>query len=80
MPILILEIAGSEYNYKEIDYTREDIIDIAFHIYVPRGTHLKNTRVSTWMNPIVDNDDALLHELTDKERKKVKLGKCPVFL
>ena len=72
---MILQIAGSEYNYKEIDYTMEDITDIAFHIYVPRGTHLKNTRISTWMNPIVDNDDVLLYELTDKEKKKIKLGK-----
>ena len=75
-----MQIAGSEYNYKEIDYTMEDITDIAFHIYVPRGTHLKNTRVSTWMNPIVDNDDVLSYELTDKEKKKIKLGKWPVSM
>jgi len=35
------------------------VVDIALHIFVPRGTRLQNTRKSTWLCPIVGNDDAL---------------------
>ena len=46
-------------NYLTHGYTKENVIDIALHIFVPRGTHLQNTRKSTWLCPIVGNDDAL---------------------
>lgn len=35
------------------------MFDIIYYIYPPKATKLKSTRKSTWMNPIVDGEDAL---------------------
>lgn len=40
-------------------YTKSDIVDITFQIYIPRGTNLKNTRKSTWMNPLINGEEAV---------------------
>lgn len=62
-------------DHQNFQYTKDVTIDIALHIYVPKGTHLQNTRKSTWLCPIVGNDDALRFELSIKDRKKISLGK-----
>ena len=33
-------------------------MNLLFYIYVPQATGLKNTRQSTWMNPIIDGVEA----------------------
>ena len=35
-----------------------DAMNLLFYIYCPSATGLKNTRQSTWMNPIVDGVEA----------------------
>ena len=37
-----------------------EVSEIVFMIYVPRGTGLeaKNVRKSTWLNPLVDGEEA----------------------
>ena len=35
-----------------------DAMNLLFYIYCPPATGLKNTRQSTWMNPIVDGVEA----------------------
>ena len=35
------------------------VLDIIHYIYPPASTKLKSTRKSAWLNPVVDNDDAL---------------------
>ncbi|XP_066919575.1 uncharacterized protein [Clytia hemisphaerica] len=61
-------------NYLTYGYTKENVIDIALHIFVPRGTHLQNTRKSTWLCPIVGNDDAL--RFGADKIKQITMDKC----
>lgn len=35
------------------------MFDIIYYIYPPPATKLKSTRKSTWINPVVDGEDAL---------------------
>ncbi|XP_025085428.1 uncharacterized protein LOC112558893 isoform X3 [Pomacea canaliculata] len=37
---------------------RQEVLDILFYIYTPLAAGLKNTRQSTWMNPIIDGIEA----------------------
>ncbi|CAF0712380.1 unnamed protein product [Brachionus calyciflorus] len=39
--------------------SKRAMFDIIYYIYPPLATKLKSTRKSTWMNPIVDGEDAL---------------------
>ncbi|XP_047145799.2 uncharacterized protein LOC124818759 [Hydra vulgaris] len=64
-----------EKNYKDVDYTSEDIVNIVMHIYPPAGAHLKTTRKSTWLNPIVDNENAILRKFFKKGKSKKILKK-----
>ena len=59
-------------DYLDFVYTKEIVVDIALHIFVPRGTHMENTRKSTWLCPLVGNDDAALRFGDDY--KKISLG------
>ena len=47
-------------EYIGFPYTKRIVVDIALHIFVPKGTHLENSRRSTWLCPLVGNDDAAL--------------------
>jgi hypothetical protein len=35
------------------------VFDIIYYIYPPVATKLPSTRKSTWLNPVVDGEDAL---------------------
>ncbi|XP_059149561.1 uncharacterized protein LOC131936546 [Physella acuta] len=37
---------------------KKELLDMVFYIYVPPATSLKGTRQSTWMNPIIDGQEA----------------------
>ncbi|XP_035828438.1 uncharacterized protein LOC101855375 [Aplysia californica] len=37
---------------------KKELMDMIFYIYVPPATGLKNTRQSTWMNPIINGQEA----------------------
>lgn len=37
---------------------KSEMLELVFYIYVPKATGLKNTRQSTWMNPIIDGVEA----------------------
>ena len=64
-------------NAKEHKFTKTEITEIAFHIYVPKGTGLKeeDTRKSTWMNPLVGRDEAMRMGLNEKIMKDTQLAK-----
>ena len=38
---------------------KHEVLEIAFQIYPPRGTGIINTRKSTWLNPIIDGEEAI---------------------
>ncbi len=60
---------------KEHSFSKTEIAEVAFNIYVPKGTKLKDTRKSTWMNPLVDGDEAARLKLTKKINEETNLGK-----
>ncbi|XP_013402255.1 uncharacterized protein LOC106167906 [Lingula anatina] len=37
---------------------KEEALELTFQIYVPEATGLQNRRKSTWMNPIIDGEEA----------------------
>ncbi|XP_041357330.1 uncharacterized protein LOC121374330 isoform X2 [Gigantopelta aegis] len=48
---------------------KKEVLDLIFYIYVPKATDLHDTRISTWMNPIIDGVEArklLGSELVEK--------------
>ena len=55
------------------------MVDIALHIYVPKGTHLQNTRKSTWLCPLVGNDDVLRFGNDNKKISLGELNSIPIF-
>ena len=59
-------------EYLSFVYTKEIVVDIALHIFVPKGTHMENSRKSTWLCPLVGNDDAALR--FGDNYKKISLG------
>ena len=65
---------------KQHNYTKAQIVEIAFQIYVPKGTKLSSTRQSTWMNPIVDGDEAAMIKLSKKINEETKLEKVFEFM
>ena len=65
---------------KKHHYTKAQIVEIAFQIYVPKGTKLSSTRKSTWMNPIVDGDEAAMIKLSKKINEETKLEKVFEFV
>jgi hypothetical protein len=34
-------------------------MDIIYYIYPPVASKVKSTRISTWLNPVVDGEDAM---------------------
>ena len=40
-------------------FSKAEMVNIAFQIYVPKGTNLSNTRQSTWMNPLINGEEAV---------------------
>ncbi len=38
---------------------KQEVLELTFHLYPPRGTGIINTRKSTWMSPIVDGVEAI---------------------
>lgn len=44
-------------NITSID--KNIMLDIIYYIYPPIATKLKSTRRSTWLNPVVGQEDAL---------------------
>ena len=73
---VILEVV----EMKEHSYTKAQIVEIAFQIYVPKGTKLKDTRKSTWMNPLVDGDEAAMMKLSKKINEDTSLHKVMEFV
>jgi len=65
---------------KQHNYTKAQIVEIAFQIYVPKGTKLTSTRKSTWMNPLVDGDEAAMIKLSKKINESTNLEKVFEFL
>jgi len=50
-----------EKGITEIDehnFTKQQVIEIAFQIYVPLGSHIENNRKSTWLSPLIDGKEA----------------------
>ncbi|KAK6172529.1 hypothetical protein SNE40_016164 [Patella caerulea] len=43
---------------KEKGISKRQILDMLYYIYVPTATGLQNKRISTWMNPIIDGQEA----------------------
>ena len=37
---------------------KHEVLEVTFQIYPPRGTGIVNQRKSTWMNPIVNGEEA----------------------
>lgn len=60
---------------KKHNYTKAQIVEIAFQIYVPKGTKLTDTRKSTWLNPIIDGDEAAMMKLSKKINESTNLEK-----
>ncbi len=54
--------------------------EIAFNIYVPKGTKLTDTRKSTWLNPLVDGDEAARIKLTKKINEETNLNKVLLMM
>ena len=38
---------------------KDAMLDLIYYIYPPKGSRLKSTRKSTWLNPVVNGEDAL---------------------
>lgn len=49
-----------DFNKPNLMLKEREVSEIVFMIYVPRGTGLeaKNVRKSTWLNPLVDGEEA----------------------
>eukprot|EP00794_Sanderia_malayensis_P007128 gene7128-7933_t len=62
-------------DVREHSFTKKQVTEIAFYIYVPKGTQLKNTRKSTWLNPLVDGDEATRMKLTKKINEQTNINK-----
>ena len=60
---------------KQHHYTKAQIVEVAFQIYVPKGTKLTDTRKSTWLNPIIDGDEAAMIKLSKKINESTNLEK-----
>ncbi|XP_074651912.1 uncharacterized protein LOC141906491 isoform X2 [Tubulanus polymorphus] len=44
---------------KQGSFTKKEVIEITFQIYIPKACCLPDVRRSTWMNPIIDGQEAL---------------------
>ena len=40
-------------------FDKNTVMDIIYFIYPPVATKVKSTRMSTWLNPMVDGEDAM---------------------
>ena len=58
MHINLLHPPGKEKK-KEAGLLKLEVMEVAFHLYAPRGTGIINNRKSTWMNPIIDGEEAI---------------------
>lgn len=65
---------------KQHNYSKAQVVEIAFQIYVPKGTKLTDTRKSTWLNPIVDGDEAAMIKLSKKINDSTNLEKVFEFV
>lgn len=56
----ILGATKKDFNKPNLMLKEREVSEIVFMIYVPRGTGLeaKNVRKSTWLNPLVDGEEA----------------------
>ena len=73
-------LSADVVEMKQHNYTKAQIVEIAFQIYVPKGTKLSSTRKSTWLNPIVDGDEAAMIKLSKKINEETKLEKVLEFM
>ena len=64
---------STDNDFKDFEYNSDDVMNIVMHIYPPCGAHLKNTRKSTWLNPIVDNDNATTSSQFFKKGNRQKI-------
>ena len=71
---LFLSLRTDSVNYESHNYRKKELVDLAFHIYVPKGTHLE-VRKSTWLQPIIDGKEALTVKVTKKDLQKTGLSK-----
>ncbi|XP_060065291.1 uncharacterized protein LOC132545613 [Ylistrum balloti] len=55
---------------------KSEVLELVFYIYVPKATGLKNTRQSTWMNPIIDGVEArkLLGIASSSKKELLKIS------
>ena len=58
-------------------FTKQDVVNIAFHIYVPAGTGLYHIRASTWMNPLINDEEAI--KLIGREGNSSPQASLPVY-
>ncbi|XP_041460018.1 uncharacterized protein LOC121411386 isoform X1 [Lytechinus variegatus] len=72
----ILGATKKDFTKPNLMLKEREVSEIVFMIYVPRGTGLeaKNVRKSTWLNPLVDGEEARKMMGTD-EVKNVELSK-----
>ena len=57
------------------DFSKKEVVEISLHIYVPKGTKMV-VRKSTWLNPLVDEQEALSLALPKKLVKKTSINKA----
>ena len=46
-------------DIKKHKFSKGQVVDVSFQIYVPSGTKLSDTRKSTWMNPLANGAEAM---------------------
>ncbi len=55
-------------------FTKREVVDASFHIYVPKGTKMV-VRKSTWLHPIVDGKEASSTKLSKTDLQKTTLAR-----
>eukprot|EP00057_Strongylocentrotus_purpuratus_P014901 XP_011669375.1 PREDICTED: UPF0329 protein ECU05_1680/ECU11_0050-like [Strongylocentrotus purpuratus] len=72
----LLGATKKDFNKPNLMLKEREVSEIVFMIYVPRGTGLeaKNVRKSTWLNPLVDGEEAR-KMMGNDEVKNVELSK-----
>jgi len=56
-----LDFLSKKKKHSPTALSQEDVIEIAFYIYIPVGARMENqnTRSSTWLTPIIEGEEGL---------------------
>ena len=63
------------WSVSEYDFSKEEVVEISLHIYVPKGTKM-DVRKSTWLNPIIDGHEAMMLTLPEQTKGKRSFEKA----